>query len=230
MARKQWRAHASLHRGGRQRLLRAALRLFSTKGFEATSVRDLAKHAKVSTGLIRKYFGSKEGLRETVDRFVLDEMRSYYSSAFTPDEEDPVGRMADTAVAFAKKDRDVLYYLRHSLLYPRGPNRALFVEYFAIHQRLVDTLRKRGLLSDGVNHRWVPFLFMFLQIGPLIVEPYAEALLGAPIYSPRVTRERNLAYRALLELGLLRRSARGARPAPARAPAPEDARRSSRRA
>jgi AcrR family transcriptional regulator len=46
----------------RQRILSAASLLFSTHGYEGASVRQIASGAGVSLGMIRHYFGSKEGL------------------------------------------------------------------------------------------------------------------------------------------------------------------------
>ncbi|MEM1030228.1 MAG: TetR family transcriptional regulator [Myxococcota bacterium] len=46
----------------KRRILDAASDLFAERGFEGTSVRQIASAANVSLGMIRHYFGSKEGL------------------------------------------------------------------------------------------------------------------------------------------------------------------------
>lgn len=46
----------------RRKILKSASNLFATGGFEGTSVRQIARGADVSLGMIRHYFGSKEGL------------------------------------------------------------------------------------------------------------------------------------------------------------------------
>lgn len=46
----------------RTRLLEAAERLFADRGLEATSVRDLAREARVNVAAVNYYFGSKENL------------------------------------------------------------------------------------------------------------------------------------------------------------------------
>ncbi|MBS1657839.1 MAG: TetR/AcrR family transcriptional regulator [Bacteroidetes bacterium] len=50
----------------RDQILEAAEELFAQKGFEGTSVRDLAKKAKVNVAMISYYFGSKEKLFESL--------------------------------------------------------------------------------------------------------------------------------------------------------------------
>ncbi len=46
----------------RQRILDTALRLFATKGYEGTSMRDIAAAAECSLGLAYRYFASKEDM------------------------------------------------------------------------------------------------------------------------------------------------------------------------
>ena len=51
-----------------QKILNAALELFGTKGYEATSISDIVAEAGVSKGLIYHYFDSKEDLlRQMID-------------------------------------------------------------------------------------------------------------------------------------------------------------------
>lgn len=53
----------------REEILRISLRLFSNKGYHATSIRDIARAAGITEGLIYHYFESKEDLlKSIVDR------------------------------------------------------------------------------------------------------------------------------------------------------------------
>ena len=56
----------------RARIRDAAVRLFGRDGFVATSVRAVATAAGVSPGLVLHHFGSKEGLREACDAYIVD--------------------------------------------------------------------------------------------------------------------------------------------------------------
>ena len=58
----------------RARIRDAAIKLFTERGMEKTSILDIAKEAGVSGGLIRHHFGSKDGLREACDAYVFDEL------------------------------------------------------------------------------------------------------------------------------------------------------------
>src|SRR5881397_4426812 len=53
------------------RIRNAALRHFAARGFAGTSIRTIAKAARVSPGLVQHHFPSKAKLRTAVDQFVI---------------------------------------------------------------------------------------------------------------------------------------------------------------
>jgi AcrR family transcriptional regulator len=61
----------------RQAILDTAHELFTTGGYDATSVRDVAATAEVSEGLVYRYFGSK---RDLFDESVTESYRRYITS------------------------------------------------------------------------------------------------------------------------------------------------------
>jgi len=62
----------------REQILEAALELFSTRGFRATSVRDIAARAEVSTGNVYHHFPDKD----TIFRLLLDQ---YWQAIDSPE-------------------------------------------------------------------------------------------------------------------------------------------------
>ena len=58
----------------RARIRDAALALFADRGLDGTTIRDIAKAAGVSGGLIRHHFGSKDDLRAACDSYALDQL------------------------------------------------------------------------------------------------------------------------------------------------------------
>ena len=58
----------------RARIREAAIELFADRGIEGATIRDIAERAGVSSGLLRHHFGSKEGLRDACDEYVLSEL------------------------------------------------------------------------------------------------------------------------------------------------------------
>jgi len=62
----------------RQTILAATMKLFGQKGFEGTSVREIASDAEVNPAMISYYFGSKEKLFENL----VEQRASYLKGVF----------------------------------------------------------------------------------------------------------------------------------------------------
>lgn len=91
----------------RSELLDYALRLFSLRGFEAVSVRDIAELAGVSHGLLRYYFGDKDKLwRESAEHLFV----RMYDEVIRPITE---ARLAPRAKMEAFIRRYVIYCAQH---------------------------------------------------------------------------------------------------------------------
>ncbi|MFG1814899.1 TetR family transcriptional regulator [Kribbella sp. NPDC049174] len=58
----------------RARIRDAAMKLFTERGIEGASIRDIAAEAGVSSGLVRHHFGSKQALREACDQYAKERM------------------------------------------------------------------------------------------------------------------------------------------------------------
>ena len=64
----------------RRQVLTVASELFAAKGFEATSIRDIATAAGMMSGSLYYHFASKEELAHAV-AFLLDDLSSYITGA-----------------------------------------------------------------------------------------------------------------------------------------------------
>jgi len=69
----------------RNQIVRAAVRLFSEKGYYPTTMADIADAAKVSKGLIYVYFNDKNDVLFYALRFVLDMYDSYVTPTLDQD-------------------------------------------------------------------------------------------------------------------------------------------------
>lgn len=72
----------------RARIRDAAVELFADSGYSGTSIRDVARAAGVSAGLVQHHFGSKAGLREACDEHVLEVLRTTTERKLERDEYD----------------------------------------------------------------------------------------------------------------------------------------------
>lgn len=65
----------------RQRVIRSAEYLFATKGYDATSIREITKRAEANTAAVNYYFTDKQNLYTTVFLHRLKEMREFRITA-----------------------------------------------------------------------------------------------------------------------------------------------------
>jgi len=63
----------------KETIIESAIKLFSIKGFEGTSVREIATDAGVNVAMINYYFGSKEKLFENVVEYRTSFLRGVFS-------------------------------------------------------------------------------------------------------------------------------------------------------
>jgi TetR/AcrR family transcriptional regulator, regulator of cefoperazone and chloramphenicol sensitivity len=72
----------------RAKIRDAAVELFADAGYRGTSIRDVARAAGVSSGLVQHHFGSKAGLREACDAHVKETLREVAARKLGRDEYD----------------------------------------------------------------------------------------------------------------------------------------------
>jgi AcrR family transcriptional regulator len=96
----------------RARIRDAAIRLFTERGMDGTSIRDIAAAAEVSSGLIRHHFGSKEALRDACDSYAAEQLNRIREELFTE------GRLADQAGMVAMHPTAMAFqsYLARSMM------------------------------------------------------------------------------------------------------------------
>ena len=85
----------------RERLYAIALQLITARGYEATTLRDIAKEAGVSVGLLYRYFPSKQAIVIAL----YDELSSDYARRAT---DMPAGRWRDRFLFALETSLDVL--------------------------------------------------------------------------------------------------------------------------
>lgn len=177
---------------GRRQLLRAGMKLFAERGFSAVGLREIAAEAGVSLGLVRTHFGSKEGLREAIDAYVLEEVKALYATVVEHSaDRGALGMAVEDALQWISRDRDALMYARMALMEKTPGSQALFDEMLAIMRQFVEMNAARGLLQPGVDREWAAIYMLFDFIGPAVIEPFAKAAFGKSMYAKSMITARN---------------------------------------
>jgi AcrR family transcriptional regulator len=147
----------------RAQLIEVGRSLFAKRGYDATSVEEIAEHAKVSKPIVYEHFGGKEGLYAVV----VDREMDYV-----------VARIAEsisTGTPRERVERAALAFLRYVKDHPDG---------FAVLSRGASIASPRGgmssLLNDLAERVGDVFASAFKQAGydPKAAPVYAHALVG----------------------------------------------------
>ncbi|MFT4061039.1 MAG: TetR family transcriptional regulator [Edaphocola sp.] len=91
-----------------RQIMAKALEVFSEKGFDSASVRDIAQRAEVNVAMISYYFGSKEKLLEMIFQNHIGFMRETISNIVYSNTLDSIGKLEliiDTYVDMIKENQ-----------------------------------------------------------------------------------------------------------------------------
>lgn len=188
----------------KQLLLKKALKLFAQNGFAAVGVRQIAEEAGVSIGLIRMHFGSKDGLRKELDRLVMQSVSDLYQGMLSHPGDNLLDHMVQDAVMFSNQDVDMLMYLRMALMENSPGAQEIAAELLKITESWISVFDEKGLLRANVDKKFAALFMTFNLVGPLMLEPFAQKMVGASMYDADVVERRNKILNQALTQGLIK--------------------------
>jgi AcrR family transcriptional regulator len=158
------------------RIRNAALDLYAQSGEDRVSLRAVAAEAGVTLGLLQHHFKTKAGLRDAVDRLVVD----YFAQAIA---DVPPHRSAgefatarDDAVRRMLADNPpVVNYIRRSVLGSSGDRTHLLDVLVDLTSREVAVLRDAKLASTRRRESTQVVAVLVRQMGELLLQPLVDA-------------------------------------------------------
>ena len=191
----------------RSQVLAAAIELFGKRGYHTTTVREIAEHAGLSTGLVYQYFGDKEDVLYLGLQTVLDSYRERIPAA-VEGIRDPLERFRAAVHAYcrvidANIDATVLAY-RETKSVSRK-RRGVIMQKELDTNALIEA-EVRGCIKAGLFEKTDAGLLTYLIVmfahawalkawhfkGQMTVEQYADrnlALLLNPLLTEQGRRE-----------------------------------------
>jgi AcrR family transcriptional regulator len=166
----------------RERLLATATRLWSERGYSEVGIREIARAADVTTGMIAYYFGDKLGLYEAIFDGVFERLLAQLQAlaADPPREVEPIEVFVHLYVRTIAGAPWIPQFILREVVLRDGPLRRRFIERFARRAAAVaPALFAREIASGHLRADLDPQLTLVSVIA-LCIFPF----VGAPLFGP----------------------------------------------
>jgi AcrR family transcriptional regulator len=131
----------------------AAMRLFADRGTAAVTVREIAAAAGVSPGLVMHHYGSKNGLKEAVDRRAVAFFEEMLGEFARIGEEGGSASLAELFAARLEDEPEMVEYVRRLLLDGGDAGDALFSKLFDATTAGIRSLVDAGIVRPAQDER-----------------------------------------------------------------------------
>lgn len=159
------------------RIRNTALELFAVLGEEGTSMRRIAGDAGVTVGLIVHHFGTKDRLREEVERYIVEQFAEAIASVPTDTSPREIGRRRDRAVAeMLAAQPFVVTYVRRAALGLNGPHDDLMRRLTQLAIDEIARARNAGLPASDRSDAHRVIEKMTQQLGQLLLQPMIDSM------------------------------------------------------
>lgn len=168
----------------RTRIREAALRLMAERGLAGTSIRDVAKEAGVSPGLVQHHFRTKEGLKQEVDAWVVERLGSEFASVTVSGSMTQVSdEFCQAVVRFGTSQPELPAFIARTLLEGGPMAEAMFDGMVGLTRANLELVEAAGGVRAGTDMTWAAIQLTMMWIGPLLVQPLIERHLDQPLIS-----------------------------------------------
>lgn len=168
----------------RARIRNAALRHFTEYGFDRATIRDIAREAGVSPGLVRHHFGSKDDLRKACDGYALEALHAYVERAMTGEGLDDPKLVAEA--------RDPLHpyqrYLARALIDDSEAAAQIFDEMVVMTEQLLREVDKQRSDPPVADLRARAALTVAMALGIPAFQAHISRSMGTDILTPEGDR------------------------------------------
>jgi TetR/AcrR family transcriptional regulator, regulator of cefoperazone and chloramphenicol sensitivity len=170
------------------RIRNAALERFARDGVAGTTIRDVAKMAGVSPGLVQHHFKTKADLERAVNEHVLqiavEASEGLEEATAGADTEELFLAMGERITELVRDHRSALLYVIRSAANGEKAGLDIFDAFLALVNRHVERLAEEGTLREGVDRLWLGLQVVILDLGTILLEPAIDRHLPAPMLEP----------------------------------------------
>ncbi len=173
----------------RARIRDAAIEQFGERGFDRATIREIARAAGVSPGLVRHHFGSKDELRRVCDGYALDAVRQYVDQTMTTE-----GLNDPRTVTEARDPLHPLQrYLARALIDESETASQIFDEMVAMTEQVLGQTDQQQADPPSTDRKTRAALMVAMSLGIPAFRAHLARNTGADLYSPEGDRQIALA-------------------------------------
>ena len=172
----------------RERILSAALKEFSAKGFAGARVDAIARRANINKRMLYHYFGDKEGLFKAVLSRKITQ-RQAWAEALSGEPEETLPFWFETAC----KDADWVRLFQWEALqgnWQNVINETERLESIARGLKRIQQRQERGQISPELDPRHVMLTMRSLTMFPVAFPQLTRLITGKSIFDPKFQKER----------------------------------------
>jgi TetR/AcrR family transcriptional regulator len=179
---------AAAETSSHDRILRGALELFSTKGYDATSVREICEAAAITKPTLYHFYGSKEGVYRALVGGALDGFRAAVAGALgaTGSVRDRLRGLILASFAAARREPGVSRFVLGLIHHP--PSSAPSTDFVRFYEGILSLVSQtvedavgRGELAPGPTD-----IRLLVLMGSLMEALHGYLLAGRPDLTPEL--------------------------------------------
>jgi len=190
------------------RIRNAALEGFARDGVAATSIRDVAKAANVSAGLVQHHFKTKADLERAVNEYVVqiatEAYEGFEEGTATSTTDELLRAMGDRITAFVHEHRSALLYVIRSAAQGEEAGLNIFDTFLALIDAQVQRLAEEGTLREDIDRLWVGLHVVIFNLGTVLLEPAIDRHLPGSFRDASQLKRWNEAATDLMHHGVVR--------------------------
>lgn len=168
------------------RILKKALELFSDKGYDATSVREICEAAGITKPTLYYFYGSKEGVYRAIVQGALERFETGLVLALDGEGSlrDRLVRMARAYVDATLREPDLARFIIALIHNP--PRSAPATDFVGFYQGILDTLARRldEAITRGEIQPGPTDVRLLVFMGALGEAMHGHLLVGRPDLTP----------------------------------------------
>lgn len=178
-------------------------------GIAATSIRDVAKAAGTSAGLVQHHFKTKANLRDAVNDYVTAVLVDAFGGPQEAEQAaDPIQASGDRITAFIAGNPTAMRYLGRALVEGDPAARKVFDTFATIILAGMERLAKRRALHRDLDLEWAAMHLVIFNLATVLFEQAINDNLPAPLFESEQLQRWNVATTELYRRGMFREGGR----------------------